>query len=39
MEATSLSSWDGVSGVIGVNVFVGFAMVAGLLHMAYGGDG
>ena len=39
MEATSLSSWDGVSGVIGVNVFVGFAVVAGFLCMASGGDG
>ena len=39
MEATSLSSWDGVSGVIRANVFTGFTMVDGFLHMASGGDG
>ena len=39
MEATSMSSWDGVLGVIGVNVFTGFAGVAGFLHIASGGEG
>ena len=39
METTSLSSWDGISGVIRVNIFVGFPVVAGFLRMASGGDG
>ena len=39
MEATSMSSWDGVSGVIGANVFARFVRVAGFLHMASSGDG
>ena len=39
MEATSISSWDGVLGVIGVNVFTGFARAAGFLHIASGGEG
>ena len=39
MEATLMSSWDGVSGVIRANVFTGFARAVGFLHMASGGDG
>ena len=39
MEATSMSSWDGVLGAIGVNVFTGFARVAGFLCIASGGEG
>ena len=39
MKATSISSCDGVSGAIGVNVFTGFAGVAGFLCIASGGDG
>ena len=39
METTLMSSWDGVSGVIGVNVFTGFARAVGFLCMASGGDG
>ena len=39
MEATLMSSWDGVSGVIGANVFTGFTRAVGFLHMASGGDG
>ena len=39
MEATSMSSWDGVLGVIGLNVFAGFARVVGFLCIASGGEG
>ena len=39
MEATSMSSWDGISGVIGVNVFAGFTRAVGFLHIASGGEG
>ena len=39
MEATLMSSLDGVSGAIGVNVFAGFTGVAGFLHIASGGEG
>ena len=38
MEATSMSSWDGVLGAIGVNVFAGFAGVARFLCIASGGE-
>ena len=39
METTLISSCDGVSGVIGVNVFAGFARAAGFLCIASHGDG
>ena len=39
MEATSMSSQDKVSGVIGAKVFAGFTGVACFLHMASGGEG
>ena len=39
MEATLMSSCDGVSVMISTNVFTGFTGVAGFLHMASGGDG
>ena len=39
MEATSMSSCDGVSAMMGMNLFAGFANVDGFLHMASGGDG
>ena len=39
MEATSMSSWDGVLLAIGVNVFTGFAKVAGFLLIPSGGEG
>ena len=39
MEATSMSSCDGVSATIGVNVFTGFAGADGFLCMVSGGDG
>ena len=39
METASMSSSDGVSGVIGAKVFAGFTGVAGFLHMASGGEG
>ena len=34
-----MSYCDGVSAMIGVNVFAGFAGVDGFLHVASGGDG
>ena len=34
-----MSSWDGVLGVIGANVFAGFAGVVGFLRIASGGEG
>ena len=39
MEATSMSSCDGVSVMIGANVFAGFTNADGFLHMVSGGDG
>ena len=39
MEATFMSSCDGTSVVIGMNVFAGFARACGFLHMAPGGEG
>ena len=39
MEATSMSSQDEVSGVIGAKVFTGFTGAACFLHMASGGEG
>ena len=39
MEATSMSSCDGVSRAIGTNVFTAFARAAGFLHIASGSHG
>ena len=39
MESTSMSSCDGVSEMVGANVFAGFAGMDGFFHMASGRDG